>query len=140
MVRFMFPTSSIGKSVIDGAGLPGATQAAQAAWIEVRSVRNTGDLAAAVARTRLGRGELSAVVLAKELSADLVLIDERRARRYAQMEGLPVIGCVGILKDLYEQEILRDLKSAYQRLVHHGIRIDLRTLQHSLAKFQLPPL
>ena len=126
--------------VIDGAGLPGATQVAQADWIEVRPVQNTAGLAAAIVKTGLGAGELSAVVLAKELPADLVLIDEWRARRYAREEGLPIIGCVGILEDLYEQGYLRDLRGAYQQLIQHKTRIDLQTLQHSLAKFKLLPL
>jgi uncharacterized protein len=59
--------------VIGGAGLPGAAQAAQADWIEVRSVRNTAGSAAAIVKFGLGAGELSAVFLAKELSADPVL-------------------------------------------------------------------
>lgn len=95
---------------VDGAGLPGATQVAQAAWIEVSPVQDTDGLASAIAETGLGVGELSAVALATEMSAGLVLIDEWKARRYAQREGLPVIGCVGILEDLYEQGKLTDLK------------------------------
>jgi predicted nucleic acid-binding protein len=97
-------------------------------------------LAAAIAKIGLGAGELSSVVLAKELSADLVLIDDRRARRYAREEGLPIIGCVGILEDLYEQGDLSDLRGAYRELIQHKTRIDLQTLQHSLAKFKLLPL
>lgn len=80
---------------------------------------------------------MSAVVLAKELSADLVLIDESRARRYARQEGLATIGCVGILEDLYEQGNLSDLRGAYQQLIQHNTRVDVQTLQHSLAKFKL---
>ena len=83
---------------------------AQAAWIEVSPVQDTDGLASAIAETGLGVGELSAVALATEMSAGLVLIDEWKARRYAQREGLPVIGCVGILEDLYEQGKLTDLK------------------------------
>src|SRR5260370_16020801 len=63
----------------------------------------------------MGTGELSAVVLAKELSADLVLIDERKARRYAREESLPISGCVGILEDLCEQGDLSDLRGAYRQ-------------------------
>ena len=46
---------------------------------------------------------MSAVFLAKELAADLVLLDERKARRFAQQEGLTVAGCIGILEDLFER-------------------------------------
>jgi predicted nucleic acid-binding protein len=90
--------------------------------------------------TGLGAGELSAVFLARELSADLVLLDELKARRYAQRESLPVIGCIGILEHLYQKGELKDLREAYQELIQHKTRIDLRTLQSSLAMFNLPPL
>ena len=126
--------------VIDGAGLPGAAEVSRSEWIEVKSVQNAVHLAAAVVELGLGRGELSAVVLAKELSAGLVLMDEWKARRYAHAQGLQVAGCVGILEDLYEQRHVSDLREAYQQLLRQGTRIDLRTLQESLAKFKLRPL
>ena len=74
--RVYISTEVYSEVVIAGAGLPGATQAAQADWIEVRPVQDIAGLAAAIAKIGLGAGELSTVVLARELSADLVLIDE----------------------------------------------------------------
>jgi predicted nucleic acid-binding protein len=65
--------------VTDGARLPGAVEVAQADWIEVRAVENTAVLDEAIGKTRLGAGETSVVVLAKELSAKL--IDLRAAYR-----------------------------------------------------------
>jgi uncharacterized protein len=126
--------------VIDGNGLPGAGEVLQADWIEVTPVQNTEGLRRMVAKTGLGIGELSAVVLAKELSANLVLIDEWRARRHAHGEGLTIIGCVGILENLHEGGRLSDLRGAYQQLVHQKARIELQTLQRSLASFNLPLL
>jgi hypothetical protein len=35
---------------------------------------------------------------------------------------------------------MSDLRSAYEQLIQSKIRIDLRTLQNSLAKFGLHPL
>lgn len=126
--------------VIHGAGMPGAIQTAHAAWIEVRNVKDTKALADDIAEAGLGAGEMSAIALARELSADLILIDEWKARRLAREKGFPVIGCVGILEDLHEQGELTDLRAAYQRLIQNKTRIDLQTLQHSLRRFQLPPL
>ena len=117
-VRIYISNEVYGEVVIDGAGLPGAAQVAQADWIEVRPVQNTSGLAAAIAKTGLGAGELGAVVLAKEIAANLVLIDEWRARRYAREEGLPIIGCVGILEELYKHGDLSDLRGAYRELIH----------------------
>jgi predicted nucleic acid-binding protein len=103
----------------------------------MRHVHNAIVPAAQIANAGLGAGELSAIALAKELSADLILIDEWKARRYAREQGLAVLGCIGVLEGLYEQGHLADLRAAYQRLIQHKARIDLQTLQHSLAKFRL---
>jgi predicted nucleic acid-binding protein len=126
--------------VIDGAGMPGADQVARADWIEVKAVRDTAGLAAATAKTGLGAGEVSAVFLARELPADLLLIDDWTARRYAQADGLPIVGCIGILEELYEQGELGDLRTAYRQLIQHKARVNLQVLQHSLRKFKLSPL
>jgi predicted nucleic acid-binding protein len=85
----------------------------------------------------LGAGEVSAVILAKEVAAGLSLIDERRARRYAKAEGLETIGCVGILETLHRRGLLADLRGAYMRLLNREFRIDKRTLQESLARLKL---
>jgi predicted nucleic acid-binding protein len=53
---------------------------------------------------------------------------------------LAIVGCVGVLEDLYEQRYLSDLRGAYEKLLQQKIRIDLQTLRHSLAKFNLPLL
>lgn len=126
--------------VVNGAGLPGADEVSRCEWISVRHVRNAAALAAVIADTGLGAGEIGTVILAKELSADLVLMDERKARHYAQQEGLAVIGCVGILEKLYEGRHLSSLREVYRRLVKHRMRIDLDTLQRSLDRFELPRL
>jgi uncharacterized protein len=123
-----------------GAGLLGSERTARADWIEATPIRGSGLLACEMERTGLAAGEVSTVLLAKELEADLVLIDESKARRYAVSEGLVVTGCIGILEGLYRHNDLPDLRGAYIRLLAEKFRIDLQTLRHSLARFKLPPL
>jgi uncharacterized protein len=48
-------------------------------------------------RARLGDGEREAIVLAIEIGADAVLIDERAGRQVAEQAGLKVIGPLGLL-------------------------------------------
>lgn len=126
--------------VVAGAGLAGAAAVSRAEWIQVTPVEDQAAIGKSMLAAGLGAGEASAVQLARELGIDLVLMDERRGRRLAQEAGLAVVGCVGILEDLFRQGFVADLRQCYIDLLRQNIRIDLRTLQSSLATFQIPPL
>jgi len=62
--------------VVAGVGLPGASEVAKAEWIEVKKLQNQADLLAAQQKYALGVGELSAILLGKELHANAVLLDD----------------------------------------------------------------
>jgi len=57
-----------GEVVVAGAGLPGAAEVAQSKWIEIKPLRNQSALPAAQQRSVLGIGELSTILLGKELA------------------------------------------------------------------------
>jgi predicted nucleic acid-binding protein len=80
------------------------------------------------------------VLLAKELTADLILMDEWRGRKLAIDEGLAVAGCIAILEELYRRGDIRDLRRVYRELLLQKIRVDLGTLQGSLKQFGLASL
>lgn len=134
------PTEVYNEVVIAGAGMPGAVAVSKADWIHVTAVRDVDGLAKTMVKTGLGAGEIGAVFLARELAADLTLMDEWKGRRLALEEGLAVVGCVGILEELYRRGEIKDLRQIYQELLGQKIRVDLRTLQSSLGEFKLPPL
>jgi predicted nucleic acid-binding protein len=73
--------------VVAGAGLPGASEVSKAEWIEVKSIQNPAGLLSAQQKYSLGPGEMSTIVLAKELGASPVLLDDYRARKLAKAEG-----------------------------------------------------
>ncbi len=56
----------------------------------------------------LGAGEAEAIVLAREVRADLVLMDERMGRTVAKRLGLRVTGLVGVLIEARERGLLTD--------------------------------
>ena len=64
-------------------------------WVTVQPAQDT--LAVQLLREELNAGESAAIVLAKELDADLVLIDDRAAARKARALGLHAIGTLGLL-------------------------------------------
>jgi len=44
---------------------------------------------------------MSTILLAKELGANPVLLDDYRARKLAKAEGLEILGSVGLLETFY---------------------------------------
>lgn len=65
-------------------------------WLAVRTVQDTGRVAQF---DQLDRGEAEAIVLAMEVSADLLLVDERKSRKAAREMGLRVLGLLGMLAE-----------------------------------------
>lgn len=126
--------------VMRGAGRPAAEAVLAAQWIERHPAAPAEEMLRLRAQHALGTGELATVRLARALRADLAIIDERAARRLAQADGLAVMGCVGILEAAFRRGLVPDLRQSYQELLAHGIRIDQRILNHSLAACGLPSL
>jgi uncharacterized protein len=81
--------------VVAGAGYPGASETSGSPWIQVKHVQRPSDVTTAQERFGLGLGELSTLILAKEVGADLVILDDLGARRLAQREGFRVQGTLG---------------------------------------------
>lgn len=61
-------------------------------------------------RTFLDRGEAEAIILAQELGADWLLIDERLGRKAATERGLSVIGLLGVLRLAKQEKIVSHIK------------------------------
>ncbi len=126
--------------VIAGAGLPGASEVSKAEWIEVKVLQNPAGLHSAQRKYGLGPGEMSTILLAKELNANPVLLDDYSARKLAKAEGLEILGTVGLLEAFYLRRYLTDLRSAFQQLLMHNVYIDRRLLDRRLRALGLPLL
>ena len=126
--------------VIAGAGLPGASEVSKAEWIEVKAVQNPAGLYSAQRKYGLGPGEMSTILLAKELGANPVLLDDYRARKLAKEEGLKILGSVGLLETFYLRHYLTDLRTVFRQLLTHNVYVDQRLLDRRLRSLGLPPL
>jgi uncharacterized protein len=138
--RILIPAEVQYEVVVASRGLPGAEEVRNAHWIEVAPPKSAADPSLAQACQGLGAGERGAILLAKSLEADLVLLDEWKARRVARDAGLSVVGCLGILESGAQKGLVSDLRQAYIDLLRQGIRFDIRLLQDSLARLGLPKL
>jgi predicted nucleic acid-binding protein len=125
--------------VVAGAGLPGAVEVANAEWVEVKALANQTDLLAAQEKHSLGPGEISTILLAKEIQANEVLLDDYNARKLARAEGFHVRGSLGLLEAFYLRGHLTDLRSVFRQLLAHSY-IDRRLLDLRLQSLGLPPL
>jgi predicted nucleic acid-binding protein len=81
-------------------------------WFERRAPQQPP---AETAFPALGAGEREAIVVAKGVQADFVLIDERDGRRVARSLTLAVIGTLGVLEEAAVRGLL-DLPRALARL------------------------
>ena len=83
---------------------------------------------------RLDQGEAEAIVVALELGADRVLIDERRARRVASEFNLRPLGLLGILAEAKRHRLIRECKPALDEMIQiAGFWIGERLYKYFLA-------
>jgi predicted nucleic acid-binding protein len=80
-------------------------------WLEARVPSGLPDPDLA----RLDAGERDAILLAEELGADQLIIDEIRGRREAKRRMIPFTGTLGVLSAAAESGLL-DLRRAVDRL------------------------
>ena len=87
-------------------------------WLEVHPIAEPPDAGLA----RLEAGEQEAIVLAQELQADIVLIDDGKARDLAMARGLRAMGTIGVLEQAAVQGLV-DLPEVLARLLTTNFRI-----------------
>ncbi|GAB4179452.1 MAG: DUF3368 domain-containing protein [Coleofasciculaceae cyanobacterium] len=80
-------------------------------WLKIQPVSQPSDAILAL----LDPGERAAILLAQELNADLILLDDMKARRTATERGLAITGILGILDRAATMKLI-DLPAAVQSL------------------------
>jgi predicted nucleic acid-binding protein len=88
------------------------------AWLAVHPIAGRPD----VALSTLESGEQEAIVLTQELQADILLVDDGKARDLAIQRGLRVMGTVGILEQAASRGLV-DLPEVLTRLLTTNFRI-----------------
>jgi uncharacterized protein len=138
--RIIISSEVYAEVVIAGSGLPGSQATSQAAWIEIQPIKNKTALVTVQTRSALDIGELSTLVLATEIEADLVLMDDLAGRKLVRKEGFRVQGTVGILEASFVRNHLGDLREAFGKLLEKGVYLDREFLNSRLKALTLPPL
>lgn len=134
----LFGQIYIPESVKDELSAEGASEtvrywiASPPAWLKIMPVVATPDASLA----GLHRGEQDAIVLGKQLSADLVILDEKAARYAAVKQGLAVTGLIGILDRAATVKLI-EIPQVVARLAQTNFRIAPRLLKLLLEKHRI---
>lgn len=77
-----------------------------------------------IAVAGLGQGELEAMALYKHLQADRLLVDDQRARKVARLNGIEIVGSLGVLLRAKESGLVREISPILAVIqasgVHYG--------------------
>ena len=93
--NIVIPEAVYTEITVAGAGQPGATEVQTCSWIERKQVQDISKVK--LLSLQLDPGEADAIALAIELQADVVLLDEHKARGIASRLGLRPTGILGVL-------------------------------------------
>ena len=120
--------------VVDGTGKPGAAEVKAAEWIHCQSVADKDQISILQSQHSLHLGECATIVLAEEVNAGQVILDDNAARREAVARGLPVIGTVGVLLIAKTQNIIPAVRPILDNLRAQGTRISQDLYYQVIAK------
>lgn len=93
-------------------------QEIDADFFEVRDIR--GKMYLGFLTNELDQGEAESILLAKELQADILIIDERMGYKIAQSQGLFVIGTLTILAMAKTDGYIENVKPFIDTLIANG--------------------
>ena len=113
--RLVIPQAVRDEIVVSGNDQPGGHEVASLDWIEARPVDNP--IMIALLLRELDRGEAEAITLTIEAKADLLLIDERKARSVAAYLGLPINGLLDILVEAKRAHLIDAVKPPLDELI-----------------------
>ena len=98
-------------------------------WLQVRHTSVTTDPQLAV----LGAGEREAILLAQELRADLLLMDDRAGRHEAERRNLKFIGSLAVLEEGAKRGLV-NLREALAKRQQTSFRVSKEVLESLLER------
>lgn len=126
--RIVAPPAVIGEMQHPGApSLVRAWASAPPSWLEIVLPEKID------ATLSLGAGEIEAISVARELKAELLLVDERKATTIAQRLGLQVVGTLNVLALAAERGLI-DLCSAIGELRKTTFREPTKLVEELLKR------
>lgn len=101
--------------------VPGALEVQTLPWIRTQTITDSKQVTEIQeSQEAIDLGEAEAIVLALELKANLLLMDERRGRVVATRYGLSVTGLLGILLQAKRSGLISAVKAVLNQLMEQA--------------------
>lgn len=121
------------KEVVErGKGKPGSKDIKEAAWIEPKSVKDKIQVSFLLGS--LEKGEAEVLVLAREMNADLILLDEEKARKSAVIAGFEIMGLLGLFILAKNLGLIHEVRPLVDKLMIKKFRISDKIIEKTLKK------
>ncbi len=101
-------------------------------WIRVEKIKN--QMAKDMYKTQLHDGEVEVMILSKEIMADVVIIDDANAKKYAKYLKLPVTGTLGVLMRAKQEGYIDKLEPVLRQMVEKGIYLSQELIEFCLKQ------
>lgn len=126
------PWSVYEEVVVKGGRRPGVEEIDRAKWIKKVKIKDRAAVNLLV--SELGQGESEALVLSKELKADLLILDDGRARTAAISAGFQIMGLAGLLLLAKQRNLIQTVKPLFEELIQKNFRLSEKIIQTILEK------
>ena len=115
LLRSLFDDVMVPRAVMEEYGEP------LPEWVKVVEVKDKQLVRALLGN--LHRGEAEVIALALEANADIVILDDKKARNIARRIGLNVMGTIGILILAKKQSLINNIEAEISKLTETSFRL-----------------
>ena len=98
-------------------------------WVEVHEIKNPDSRAYFI---DVDDGEAEVLILAKEMNADLVIMDEIMGRRYAKQLKFNITGTIGVLLKAKEKGLIKSIRNLMAELIEKGTWLNPKLISKAL--------
>ena len=111
---------------------PARTLVSSSDWIRVEKI--TGTVQKSAFSSRLHAGEIEVILLAQEIGADLLIMDDNAAKKTAKYLGLIVTGTMGVLLRAKKEGLISEVRPLLDALVNDGLYVSSAVREYVLKQ------